>query len=377
MIYQGEANEAMSMVLNFSIFIFMYISIFYGSKIRGWKSSRAIKKGLEELKQWNTDTRQLTVARFKKFCDQSLPLQEIESKIDEFLNLVTITPVGLDPNGIIPKMEHILNNREAKYETEVSDLTSTADTAQILNLGKLLQTNAAVHMVHRLLLHYFLLGKKIKSSAFLQQVEMQVPLLLIMAKAYVSASESFAEGGPIGDALGPMVVAKLIREITDNNPPTYEEISENTILQTTTFEGRTLYFIRAKGPGGTVGKPGTAIRKVIEQHPDEIVRIITIDAGIKMEGDKTGAVVSGVGAAIGGFGVEKSKIEDISTKSQIPMDALICRQSLEDAIVTMKKPILDSVSLIIEKTKALVRRKTKVNQSIIIAGIGNTIGVGI
>ena len=201
------------------------------------------------------------------------------------MNFITITPVELDPNGIIPKIEHILNNRETKYLNEVRDLAITADDTQIENLEKLLEVASAVHMVHRLLLHYFLIGKKTKSHIFLQQIEMQLPLLIIMAKAYVSASKSFAEGSPIGDALGPMVVAKLVREITQDNPPAYEDISENTILQKTTFEGRILYFIRAKGPGGTVGKTGTAIKKVIEQHSDEIVRIITIDAGIKFEQD--------------------------------------------------------------------------------------------
>jgi len=375
--FTNEANETISIVLNFMFIIMMFISIYYGSKIRGWKSSRAIKSGLEELKEWNVDTKQLTVSKIKEFCDDSHTLQEIEKKIEEFLNFVTITPVELDPNGIIPKIEHILNIRETKYLNEVRDLAITADETQVENLGKLLEVAAAVNMVHRLLLHYYLIGKKTKSHIFLQQVEMQLPLLMIMAKAYVSASKSFAEGSPIGDALGPMVVAKMVREITQDNPPAYEDISENTILQKITFEGRLLYFIRAKGPGGTVGKPGTAIKKVLEQHSDEIVRIITIDAGIKFEGDKTGSVVSGVGAAIGGFGVEKSKIENISTKTQIPMDALICRQSLEDAICTMKKPILDSVPLIIEKAKALIRRNTKENQSIIIAGIGNSIGVGI
>ena len=372
-----QANETISLVLNVLFFIMMFISIYYGTKIQGWKSSRAIKAGLEELKELNDDTKQLTITRFKECCEDSRSLQEIKNKIDEFLNFVTITPVELDPNGIIPKIEHILNTRETIYLSEVRDLTTATDETQIENLGKLLEVAAAVNMVHRLLLHFFLLGKKTKSHVFLQQVEMQLPLLLIMAKAYVSASQSFAEGSPIGDALGPMVVAKLVREITKGNIPDYEEISDKTILHKVTFEGRTLYFIRAKGPGGTVGKTGTAIKKVIEQHSDEIVRIITIDAGIKFEGDITGSVVSGVGAAIGGFGVEKSKIEDASTKSQIPMDALICRQSLEDAICTMKKPILDSVPLIIEKTKSLIRRKTKENQSLIIAGIGNSIGVGI
>jgi len=355
----------------------MFISIYYNTKIQGWKSSRAIKAVLEELKELNEDTKQLTITKFKECCNESRSVQEIKSKVDEFLNFVTITPVKLDPYGIVSKIEHILNSRESIYLSEVRDLTKIDDEIQIENLVNLLEVASAVNLVHRLLLHFFLLGKKSKSAVFLQQVEMQLHSLLIMAKAYVSASKSFAEGSPIGDALGPMVVAKLVREMTQGNIPDYEEISDKTIMQKVSFEDRTLYFIRAKGPGGTVGKPGTAIKKVIELHSDEIVRIITIDAGIKYEGDITGSVVAGVGAAIGGFGVEKSKIEDVSTKNQIPMDALICRQSLEDAICTMKKPILDSVPTIMEKTKSLIRRKTKENQSVIIAGIGNSIGIGI
>ncbi len=375
--YQTEGNEAISIVLNVMFLIMMFLSIFYGTKIRSWKSSVAIKDGLDELKQWNKETRQLTISKFKPFCNNAHSLQDIENKIDEFLNFVTITPVDLDPNGIIPKIEHILNSREIMYLTEVRNLAVTANETQIQNLGKLLEVAAAVHMLHRLLIHYFLLGKKTKSHTFLQQVEMQMPMLLIMAKAYVYASKSFAEGSPIGDALGPLAVAKFVRELNSDISPEYEEISENTMLQKITFEGRLIYFIRAKGPGGTVGKPGTAITEILNHHSDEIVRIITIDAGIKLEGDKTGAIVTGVGAAIGGFGVEKSKIEDISTQKQIPMDALICRQSLEDAICTMKKPILDSIPPIIEKIKRIIRRNTEENQSLIIAGIGNTIGIGI
>jgi hypothetical protein len=375
--FPNEANEALSTLLNVLFYILIFISLIYGTKIKIWKSAREIKEGLNKVKKWNEETRQLTISKFKESCDSGHSLQDIEKKIDEYLNFITIPPVELDPYGLIPKIEHILNTRELKYLSEVRDLANTADESQIFNLEKLLEVASAVHMLHRLLLHYYILGKKFKSHMFLEQIKIQLPLLLVMAKAYVSASKSFAEGSPIGDALGPMVVAKLVREITQGNPPAYEDITNDTILQRITFENRNLLLIRAKGPGGTTGKPGTAIKEILESHTDEIVRIITIDAGIKLEGDQTGTVVTGVGAAIGGFGVEKSKIEDISTKNQIPMDALICRQSLEDAICTMKKSILDSVPIIIEKTKALIRRNTKENQSIIIAGIGNTIGVGI
>ena len=135
--------------------------------------------GLEKLKKWNEETKQLTISKFKGFCEGSHSLQDIENKIDEFLNFITIPPVELDPYGLIPKIEHILNNRELKYLSEVRDLAITADETQVYNLEKLLEVASAVHMLHRLLLHYYILGKKFKSHMFLEQVKIQLPLLLL------------------------------------------------------------------------------------------------------------------------------------------------------------------------------------------------------
>ncbi|TFG10943.1 MAG: DUF1512 domain-containing protein, partial [Promethearchaeota archaeon] len=143
------------------------------------------------------------------------------------------------------------------------------------------------------------------------------------------------------------------------------------------FEDRTIYIVRAKGPGGTVGKPGTAIRQLVEKHGDSISRIFMIDAGLKLSGDKIGSIAEGVGAAIGGIGVEKFYIEDSTTKKAIPIDALICRESLEDAITTMKRPITKSVPDIVERIKMGIRKRSEKGTKVIVAGIGNTIGIGV
>jgi hypothetical protein len=115
----------------------------------------------------------------------------------------------------------------------------------------------------------------------------------------------------------------------------------------------------------------------VEKHKNEISRIIMIDAGLKLEGDRTGSIVIGVGAAIGGIGVEKFKIEESTSEVKIPIDAFVCRESLDDAITTMKRPITRSVPKMIEKIKQAIRTRTKEGSKIIIAGIGNTIGIGI
>ena len=52
---------------------------------------------------------------------------------------------------------------------------------------------------------------------------------------------------------------------------------------------------------------GDSVAKLIEEH-NEVSLIVMVDAGLKLEGEDSGYVVDGVGAAIGGVGVEKFKI---------------------------------------------------------------------
>jgi hypothetical protein len=294
-----------------------------------------------------------------------------------FLNYVSITPTSLDPAGIVPRIEHVMDVREDRWTEEVKSIAVNADSTQLHNLENLLEAAMAVNQVYRILRHYLLLGKKMKSYIILLQVEMQLSIIKSMAKAYVAAASAFAEGSPIGDSLGPMVLASLIRDITQTDSIPYSDIAYETISQEAEFEGRKIHCIRAKGPGGTVGKPGAAIQKIIDQNPGTIKLVIMIDAGLKMEGDKTGSVIIGVGAAIGGIGVEKYKIEGASTENKIPIDAIICRQSLQDAITTMKNPIAKSVPKIVDIVKDIIRKRVKEGESVIVAGIGNTIGIGI
>ncbi|MHA1821365.1 MAG: DUF1512 family protein [Promethearchaeota archaeon] len=370
-------NDPISLILNLLFFILIFASMFYGTKIQAFKSQKAIEAALEELKKWNNETKTLTVKKIKKMADDNLTIKDIESKMEELINFIMINPVSLDPYGIIPKLDHLMDVREQTYMKEVRALANKADETQLHNIENLLEAAMAVDQIYRILLHYLLIGKKTKSYIILMQVEMQLSLISGMAKTYKLAAEAFAEGSPIGDALGPMVAASFVRLANNNRPIEYEQIAYETILQETNFEGRKIYVIRAKGPGGTVGKPGEAIKTLIDRYGDQIKRVIMVDAGLKMEGDKTGSVVTGIGAAIGGVGVEKFKIEESSTNRKIPVDAIICRQSLEDAICTMRKPVTKSVAIILDKIKDIIRKSTQEGDSLILAGIGNTIGIGV
>ncbi|MFX1356554.1 MAG: DUF1512 family protein [Promethearchaeota archaeon] len=378
LMYQTQLDP-LSLIFQIMWFVLIFMSMFWGTKIQAWRASKEIDTGLNKLKEWNDECKQILLTNFKKYSDKKETDKDLMLRIEDFLTFVAITPVSLDPYGIIPKIDHIIDVRDDRFKEEVATLAPLVEkgSADAQNLENLLEAAMAVDFVYRLVKHYLILGKKSKSYILLMQISMQMSLVLSMAKSYYHAAKAFSEGSPIGDALGPMVAGNFVRNISNSNEIEAIEIAKDTIVQEVNFEDRTIYVVRAKGPGGTVGKPGTAIKKLVEEHGDSISLIVMIDAGLKLSGDKTGSIAVGVGAAIGGIGVEKFYIEESITKRTIPVDALICRESLEDAITTMKRPITQSVPKIVEKIKMGIRKRTEKGSKIIIAGIGNTIGIGV
>ena len=371
-----QGSDPISIILNLLFFLLIFISMFYGQKLQGWKASKEIQTGLEKLKKWNDECKEILVSNFKKFADQKKTQKDLMLQLEDFITFVTIPPVSLDPYGIIPKFDHVVDVRDFRFKEEIELLAPLADDVQRFNLENLVEVTMSIDFIYRLIRHYLILGKKSKSMILLLQISMQLGLVLSMAKAYYHAAKAFAEGSPIGDGLGPLVAASFIRDVAEGDVKAHE-ITRDTIVQEVEFEERTIYVVRAKGPGGSVGKPGKAIKEIINKNGDEISRIIMIDAGLKLTGDKTGSIAIGVGAAIGGIGIEKYFIEESTTGKSIPIDALICKQSLEDAITTMKRSITQSVPKIVDKIKMSIRKRTEKGAKIIIAGIGNTIGIGV
>ena len=371
------SNDPLGIILNLMFFLLIFVSMFYGQKIQSWKAAKEIEAGLVKLKKWDDEAKDRLLTNFKAVADKNMVEKDLMLKLEDFMTFIAIPPVMLDPYGVISKLDHVIRNRDNRFVEEVGILAPNAEYERRQCLENLLEAAMAVNFVYRIVKHYLILGKKSKSMILLLTIAMQMSLLLGMAKSFYFATKAFAEGSPIGDALGPMVVGKFVRDVAKGKEVEAKEIAKDTIVQEVNFEDRIVYVVRAKGPGGTVGKPGKAIKQLIEQHKNEISRIIMIDAGLKLAGDKTGSLAIGVGAAIGGIGVEKTYIEEASTNKSIPIDALICKQSLEDAITVMKRTITQSVQPIIEKIKMAIRKRTEKGTKVIVAGIGNTIGIGI
>ena len=137
--------------------------MFYGQKLQGWKAAREIQVGLDKLKKWNDECKEILMNNFKEFADKKKTQKDLLAQLEDFLTFVTIPPVSLDPYGIIPKFDHVIDVRDYRFKEEVGVLAPNANDVQKYNLENLLEATMAIDFIYRLIRHYLILGKKSKS----------------------------------------------------------------------------------------------------------------------------------------------------------------------------------------------------------------------
>lgn len=351
------------------IFTVLFIALFFGfgQKLQMRQYMWDIDRGLKRLDFIRGQAKELTVKTIKDIGKPTLdPLPQINVLMEQFL----ITPVDMDPSGIVSKFDHLLDVRDVKFKEDVRKIAPAADSTQVNNLENLVEASWALNTIYRIIRHFYLLGKKTNSIFIIIQLQALLPLIMQEAEAYLGAAKAFAEGQPIGDGIGALVASKLMKDKDKR------KVEKDIVVAETTMEDRRIIALKAEGPGGNVGKPGDAIRSIIEENVGKVSMVVMVDAALKFEGETSGEISEGIGAAIGGIGTERFKIEEEATKFSIPVYAVIVKESILEAITPMKKEILESGEKVIERIKSLILERSKPGDTVIIAGIGNTIGIG-
>jgi hypothetical protein len=365
--FLGTGGDAITQVLSLLTYVFFIVLIFYGQRIQMYVMIREVENSLHKLKYIKEEGRKTAIEAIKEI---GKPAADPSARVDRYLEYFTIGPQSMDPAGIVNKLDHILDVRDQRLKDEVKLMAPACDEVQINNLENTLEAAMALNFIYKVVRHYYIQGKKTLSLYVIMQLQMILPMVMKEAEAYSSALKAFAYGQPIGDGVGPLIAAKLMHGYEVRKVP------KDCVVATVPFEGRTLLVLKAEGPGGNVGKPGDAVEAVIEENQGKIANVIMIDAGLKLEGEKVGEVAEGIGAAIGGPGVDQYKIEEKLTKYKIQINAVIIKEDIGDAVSPMRKEINDAVDPAIERVKSVILERTKQGDTIIVVGVGNSIGVG-
>ena len=346
----------------FLYIIFIFIFFMFYSKLMVYQVMLKLERSASMLESMSRKGRKIVTKKMKKKKDKKL-----KGAIKNFMEFFVITPVSLDPYGIVKKFEHLIDLEKDRFKYFVNQMVPEKGSEEQANLVMGLSGAMGLHQIAKIVRHYVELIKKTKSYNLALLIQMQIPLIERMAKGLLKGTEALANGWVIGDSAGPFVATQLIGNSKTQNA------DDETIICRKKYNKKDVIIIKAKGPGGRTGNIGRVLDKLGKK--EKIGKIITIDAAAKLEGEKTGALAEGVGVACGGIGVERVYIENYAVKKKIPLDTVIIKMSQEEAIMPMRKEILDAVPGAIALVDSTLAR-TKEKGKIVIIGVGNTSGIG-
>ena len=361
---QQDSELGMIIQTLFSLAFIVYI--FYAQRLQTLQMLRQVEVTLRKVKSIRDEGRETAI---KTINELGRPGKDISAEVDRFMDHFVISPIDMDPAGVVGKLKQILDTREDVWEYEVKNVAPNASENERNNIENLLEVSMALNIYYKVVRHYYLLGKKTMNIYIIMQIHMVLPLLMMEIEAYASALQAFQEGMPIGDSVGAIVAGKLMHGYPN------KEVAKEMVAAEVPFEGRTLIVMKARGPGGSVGEPGEAIKNVLDKKKGKVKIIITVDAAGKLEGEAVGSVAEGVGAAIGGPGVDKYQMEETAKKYNVPLHAVAIKEGIEHVVSPLVDPLFDGVDKAVEAVKRIVLNYTQEGDTVLIAGIGNTVGV--
>ncbi|MFH0890057.1 MAG: DUF1512 domain-containing protein [Candidatus Aenigmatarchaeota archaeon] len=344
------------------VLLFWIVMIFFYPRMALMQIIWRLEQSVKNLEDMSQKSKKIVLSQIAE-----KPSERVRNAVDRMVEFFAIEPVTLDPYGVIPKIEHIVNAEEEKLKYTIAEITPRTDEEKRANIMMGVAGAMSVNQIAKIVKHFLVTIKKTKNIQLAMILQMQLPMIERIAKAMYKGTGYLATGQPVGDSIGPYIAAKLI------NDKKISLLEPDTVVALTAYKGRNMLVMKALGPGGRLGKLGRATEKVLGKY--RVKRIVTIDAAAKLEGEQTGSVAEGVGVAMGGIGVERAQIENIAVRNKIPLDSIIVKMSQEEAITAMPRDVRNAVPTVMESLDRAVER-TRKGDYILLIGVGNTSGIG-
>ena len=378
-----DSNPLMMLVWILPIILF----VFYGQRIQLMVTSGEIRKGIKRLDAYGSESRDELVAYVRKVIGGAAvggrgggagsgpdagsrggSADGLAGQIDTLLDYFTIMPADMDPSGIVPKIEQVVRSREDYTRRHVKLLCPGIGDGELSRVQTLLEIATVLRLLHRTVNHMYLTAKKQKNFPLILPLQMALPFVMEQAAAMRGAVPAFKAGQPVGDGIGPMVVGSMMAGLEKR------EVAFQTVAAEGAIDGRAAHLIKARGPDSTVGRPGEGVEAILSSGA-KIDLIIMVDAALKMEGEESASIAQGFGAAIGGIGTERFRIEEAAAARGVPVLAIVVKQSVKDAIGLMTREIAESAADVRSRVRRMVADNTDEGQAVLIVGVGNTSGV--
>ncbi|MBI4896366.1 MAG: DUF1512 family protein [Candidatus Aenigmarchaeota archaeon] len=355
LLFQTDILGSVIWFLLFFVMIFLYPRMML---------AQLIYKLEESATKMETMSQQSIKMTLDKAVGKGKASKELRTKVENFTDIFVVVPSSLDPFGVVRKIDQTIRGMEDRFDEFTDDISTSTDYHERQKLNYGLRAAVGLRQISKMIRHYVETAKKFKNLQIAMIIQMQLPMIEKIAESELAGTEAFIQGWPVGDSIGPLAAASLVEKS--------KEIAEDVVCGETMIQGRRCFVLKAKGPSPHLGRVDEAINTIMKKN--KIARVITIDAGLKLEGEKTGSVVEGIGFAMGGW-AQREMIENMLLPKNMPIDGVVVKVGMEEAIMPMSKDVYGAVPDVHRAVERAVQRAKK-QEKVIIIGVGNSCGVG-
>jgi len=232
--------------------VLIVVMAFFSTKLMFYQIFWKLAQTANILEGLNINGKRIVIRRITKN-----PTRELRDAVNNFLEVFTIEPISLDPFGIVKKIEHVYDLSERKFKYFVKTIAPKMDSESQANLVMGVSGAVSLNQISKIVRHYVETIRKTKNLQLAMVLQMQLPMIERISRALLKGTEALTNGWPIGDSIGPLVAAKLIGDSKT------KEIEEDVLLSRKKIKGKNVLMIKAKGPGGRLGKLGKAVEKLV------------------------------------------------------------------------------------------------------------------
>ena len=119
----GDIGGPLGAIIQTALTAFFILFIFFGQKIQMRMYLLEIDRGLKRLDFFRNSAKDLSLKTIK---DVGKPSLDPASSLNVLLEQFFISPVDMDPAGLVGKFDHLLDVREDKFKDDVRRISPGA-----------------------------------------------------------------------------------------------------------------------------------------------------------------------------------------------------------------------------------------------------------
>ena len=169
-------------------FIFMVVFFMFYPRIMLSQMMWKLEGSARRLEGMSSNSRKFLLKEIS-----NKPSKVVKDSVDRFFEFFIITPVSLDPYGIVKKLDFLLKSERERFRYFVNQVARHADDEKKACIQMGMAGGIELYMLAKIVRHYIEMVKKTKSYQIAMILQMQLPLIERIAKALSRGTESLAK----------------------------------------------------------------------------------------------------------------------------------------------------------------------------------------